>query len=105
MSETSAPVWGVWSDGWLLRDTSAERPSLDGLNGQLVTLDHPDGRRESWKVAGGQLEAIPSRLCGICREKPVGPGGQACPDCFARIDHTAKTNPYWWWGDKTQGEP
>lgn len=44
----------------------------------------------------------PPRLCGICREKPVGPGGIMCPDCFTRIDHTAKTDPYWWWNDKTE---
>lgn len=45
------------------------------------------------------------RLCGICRDTPVGSGGEMCPECFARIGHTARTNPYWWWEDKTQGEP
>jgi hypothetical protein len=93
MSDTTAPVWGIWSTDWILRETFAEQPPLDGLNGQIVTLDHPDGRRECWKVGGGQLEEIPSRLCGICREQPVGPGGQMCPGCRTRIEHTAE-NPY-----------
>lgn len=34
------------------------------------------------------------RLCDICREKPVGPGGIMCPDCFTRIDYAAKNHPY-----------
>ncbi|MBF5002314.1 hypothetical protein IRT45_34925 [Nocardia sp. BSTN01] len=94
MTDTAAPVWGVWSNDWIQRETLAERPELKGLNGQIVTLDHPDGRRETWKVAGGELAETPTRLCGICREKPVGPGGQMCPECFARIDHKGKTDPY-----------
>ena len=94
MNDATAPVWGVWSNYWMLQFATTERPALDGLNGHIVTLDHPDGRREAWKVTGGELTETEARLCSICREKPVGPGGQACPECFTRISQKAATDPY-----------
>lgn len=89
-------VWGIWSEEWILRDIRTERPTLAGLDGRIVTLDHPGGRRESWKVTGSRLEEIPTRLCSICRETPVGPGGQMCLACHGRIGSTAMNNPYGW---------
>lgn len=87
MSDTTAP-WAVWDDIWIRRDTFPERPSLDGLSGRILTHDTPEGR-QSWRVSGGELVEIESRLCAVCREKPVGRGGQMCPGCFDRISTRA----------------
>lgn len=85
---SNAPLWGVWSEDWLLRDTYPDRPDLAGLNGRILTLDQ-DGCREAWQVSGGELSEIPPRLCQICRERPVGRGGQMCPECRDRVRNRA----------------
>lgn len=44
------------------------------------------------------------RLCQICREKPVGPGGQACPDCFQLLTERAQ-DPYGEWTESYRTRP
>ena len=47
-----------------------------------------------------------SKLCGLCGERPVGPGGIMCPTCFRRTTFIAQTDPYWFMTPgKTQPEP
>jgi hypothetical protein len=93
MADTAHP-WATWSVDWVQRDTFTDRPPLDGLNGHILTVDHPDGTRDCWKVTGGELVEIPPRLCQICREGHVGRGGQMCPTCFDRIDSKSRNDPY-----------
>lgn len=42
------------------------------------------------------------KLCTNCKTNPTGDNWMLCPACFARLDDTARNNPYGWMDQRAE---
>jgi hypothetical protein len=69
---TPMHLWRSWDKDWQLAGQWDKQPSMSELvDAAALTVDYPNGRRDSWRVADGQLVPEPEFLKVMVWSNPL----------------------------------